>query len=99
MMYNAKLAFTILFLSGTLSSWIYAFVLLIKYLKGHLTRSNVIKKTFGVTFCGWLSMFVAYSVWLDNWEIDSLIFFMSVALIFSFFGAFIFTASFLSYKK
>jgi len=96
---NVKLDFIILFLSGTLSSWIYAFVLLIKYLKGHLTRESVIRKTFWVTFCGWLAMFIAYFVWLDNWKIDSLIFFMTVALIFSLFGAFIFIASFLSQKK
>jgi hypothetical protein len=98
-MYNAKPVFIILLLSGTLSSWIYAFVLLIKYLKGHLTKGNVIKKTFWVTFCGWLSMFIAYFVWLDNWEVDSLIFFTPIALIFSLFGAFTFTASFLFQKK
>ena len=98
-MYDIKLISTILFLSGTFSTWLYALMLLIKYLKGQLTRNSIIKKTFGITFRGWMLIFAAYSVWLDGWNLNSAIFFISIALVFSFLGAFAFTASFLVRKK
>lgn len=96
---NVKLFITIAFLLCTLSSWVYALVLLIKYLRGNLNRDNVVKKTFWSTFWGWLSMFIAYLVWGDSWKIDALVFYFFVAVIFSFFGALAFTGSLLFRKR
>lgn len=96
---SLQLVITILLLLITFSSWIYAFVLLIKGLRNQLSRRSIAKNTFGVTFCGWLSMFIAYPVWLDDWKFDSWVFYVSVALVFSLLGALAFTASFLWQKR
>lgn len=97
-MHYIKITLTGLLLTGTVFSLIYSLFLLIRFLKKGLNKSEVIKKTFWVTFCGWMSMFLAYFVWHADWNITYLILFLSTASLISFIGAISFVASFLRWK-
>jgi len=98
-MYYTKIGLTILLLIGAFSSLIYSLVFLIKFLTGRLSKREVINKTFWVTFCGFMSVFLAYSLWVAGWNIRSLIFFLVVSVSISLIGAFSFVASFWKWKE
>ncbi len=94
-----KIGLTALFLIGALSSLIYSLILLAKFLTKRLGKREAMKKTFWVTFCGWMSMFLGYFIWQADWDIKHWLVFLAVSTSISFIGAISFTASFWTSKE
>jgi hypothetical protein len=98
-MYYIKIGFTIFFLAGTVSSFIYSFNLFLQFLAKRISKSEVIKKTFRAIFCGFMSIFLAYSLWLTGWNMKSLIFLLVLSSSVSFMAAIASVAPFWSWKE
>ena len=97
-MHYLKLSLSILFLLGTFSSLIYSFILIAQFLGKRLTKREAVKKNFWVMFCGVMSMFFAYFVWIADWNLGHWLFMLVIAVSFSLLVAFSTIASFLSRK-
>lgn len=98
-MHYIRIGFTVFLLAGMLFSLIYTLAFLIKFLAKRLSRREVIKRTFWVAFCGWMSMFLAYSIWQTGWDIEDWMFFLVVSVSISAIGAISFIASFWTRKE
>jgi len=97
-MHYLKLFLSILFLLGAFSSLIYSFILIVQFLGNRLNKREAVKKNFWVMFCGVMSMFFAYFVWIADWNLGHWLLMLAIAISFSLLIALSTVTSFLSRK-
>lgn len=98
-LHYVKIGFSAILLISAFLCVIYSLFLLFQFWGKRLTKHEVIRKTFAVTFCGFMAIFLASYIWQAERNFTHLALFLIFSISLSLIGAFAFIASFLTRKE